>query len=378
MKDSGVYDGSWEDVADILNDALYDGEVRYGEATYRKKYQAAKLFNDEVFSKMHAPQVLENLADQKHDIQREKQKLFDERTAWRKTCRESARLEENLNIMKRLIEENGRTTLPPSDHVIEKSQDDLIVCLSDLHLGVDADTYFGKYNSDIAATRLNEYVDEILKIKMLHGAQNVFVLCGGDMISGNIHLNTQLENRENVIAQTQKAAELVSAFVYELSKQFDTVYVHGVAGNHSRIGFKEEVVRGERLDNLIPWYVKAKLGHLSNVVFIDDQKYDDTISAFKVRGKEYLLVHGDFDNFTEAGVSRLVMMLGFKPTGVFYGHLHHCSYDDVANIKMIRSGSLCGTCDDYTVSKRLLSNPAQMVCVANAQGIQALYPVRLH
>jgi hypothetical protein len=44
---------------------------------------------------------------------------------------------------------------------------------------------------------------------------------------------------------------------------------------------------------------------------------------------------------------------------------------------MIRSGSFAGTCDDYTVSKRLYSKPSQMVCVADEDGIKAMYPVML-
>ena len=71
------------------------------------------------------------------------------------------------------------------------------------------------------------------------------------------------------------------------------------------------------------------------------------------------------------------MFIGHGPSGVFCGHLHHCSYDDINDVKMIRSGSFAGTCDNYTVQKRLYSKPSQMVCVANKDGIQTMYPVVL-
>lgn len=135
---------------------------------------------------------------------------------------------------------------------------------------------------------LNGEIDENVIDNVV--SENAYVLLLGDLLNGEIHFTTQLENRENVTEQVQKTAELISAFVYELSKHFKCVYVNGVAGNHSRISFKDQVLRGNRLDNLIPWYMKAKLSHLDNVVFIDDNNYDATIGRCTVRGKEYILI----------------------------------------------------------------------------------------
>ena len=170
---------------------------------------------------------------------------------------------------------------------------------------------------------------------------------------------------------------MISAFVYELSKHFVNVYVNGVAGNHSRTSFKDQVLRGNRLDNLIPWYMKAKLSNVTNIHFVDDNNYDSTIGCIEVRGNKYLMVHGDFDSYSEKGVSRLVLMLGYKPMAILYGHLHRCSYDDISGVKIIRSGSFSGTTDDYTISKRLSGSPSQMVCIVNGDGVEACYPITL-
>ena len=45
---------------------------------------------------------------------------------------------------------------------------------------------------------------------------------------------------------------------------------------------------------------------------------------------------------------------------------------------MIRSGSFCGTGDDFTVSKRIYGEPQQMVVVVNDNGVMACYPVDLN
>lgn len=378
-KDSGVIDMSWNEIADTINAQYREDESEYRtEAAYRKAYQQAKRFYEAgVFDAFKEDDYLHELQEQKYEIKKEKQRLSDERTALNRSLRLTARVEEDLSILKNLISENSKTTLPPPNNYIQQSDNDLIIALSDFHLGLDADTYFGSYNSDIARDRLWQYLNSIIEISALHKSENAYLILLGDLLNGEIHFTTQLENRENLTEQIQKTAELISAFTYELSKHFKIVYVNGVAGNHSRTSYKDQVLRGNRLDNLIPWYMKAKLEHIDRIVFIDWQNYDSTIGTIKIRGNEYLIVHGDFDKFNESGVSKLVMMLGFKPTAIFYGHLHRCSYDEISDIKIIRSGSFCGTYDDYTVSKRFSGRPSQMVCVADENGIKACYPVEL-
>ncbi len=373
----GNNDLDWSEIRDKYNITCNPDTIRKASSTifggqFRTEYLKNQIYtNPEEFSR-------EKELDHKlQDIRKEKQKLFDERAALNKTLRETARVEEDLSKLETLIKENAFTTLPSINNHIELSNNDLFICLSDFHLGIDTDTYFGKYNSDIAANRLTQYLSKIIEIKKLHKSENAYVGILGDILNGEIHFTTQLENRENVTEQIQKSAELISAFIYELSKYFKTVYVNGVAGNHSRTSYKDQVLRGNRLDNLIPWYMKAKLNHLQNVIFIDDENYDPTIATCLIRGNEYLMVHGDWDSYSESGVSKLVMMLNFKPKGIFYGHLHRCSYDDIANVKIIRSGSFSGTTDDYTISKRLSGKPSQMVCVINNDGIKCCYPVQL-
>lgn len=376
QKANHTIDLEWQEIID-----KYGLDIHYD--TLRKATQTifGGAFVSEYFKSKQAEKnddsYLDEIRTEKQEIRKEKQRLFDERTALNKTLRENARIEEDLSKLEVLIKNNGAVTLPKVENIIDESDNDLFIALSDFHLGIKTDNYFGSYDSDIAVQRLLQYLNKIIKIKELHNSENAYILLLGDLLNGEIHFTTQLENRENVTEQVQKTAELISAFVYELSKHFKCVYVNGVAGNHSRTSFKDQVLRGNRLDNLIPWYMKAKLSHIDNIKFIDDQNYDATIGCCTVRGKEYLMVHGDFDSFSEKGVSKLVMMLGFKPTAIFYGHLHRCSFDDIAGVKIIRSGSFSGTSDDYTISKRLSGQPSQMVCVVDSNGINACYPVQL-
>lgn len=360
----------------------YSLDIHYD--TLRKATQTifGGAFVSEYFKSKYAAEnsedsYLQELREAKQELRKEKQKMFDERTELNKKLREQARIENDLSYLESLIKEKAFAAMPNTDTTTLSSDNDLAICISDFHLGSNNDNYFGKFNSDIAAERLQKYFDSIIEIQNVHKSENAYVLLLGDLLNGEIHFTTQLENRENLTEQVQKCAELLSDFIYRLSRTFKNVYVNGVAGNHSRTSFKDQVLRNNRLDNLIPWYMKAALGHVDNVQFVDKDNYDSTIAMVKIRNHEYWMVHGDFDSYTQDGVSKLVMMFGFKPTGIFYGHLHKCSYDDICGVKIIRSGSFAGTGDDYCVSKRIFGNASQMVVVLNDKGVQACYPIDL-
>jgi len=377
-KDNGIFQGDWVELTDVINKNLFDNEEDYKtEATYRKPYQQAKRFYD---AGIFSTNKEKDLRRQKQEIIKERQRLSDERTALNRELRVDARSEQNLAILEKAIREslgNFTAVTTPYSSTANKEERDMIVCLSDIHLGLDTKNYFGTYNSDVAKEYMDNYFNHIVDIKRRNGCNNAYVFLLGDIISGNIHWTVQLENRENVITQIEKASELISVFVYNLSCIFDNVYINGVAGNHSRLSKEDEVLRGERLDDLIIWFMQTATSQLDNVCFLDSDNYDSTIGSVTIRGKKYLLIHGDYDSYSDSGLSKLVMMLGYKPEAVFTGHLHHCSYDDISNIKYIRSGSFSGATDNYCIQKRIVGYPTQMVCVVDDNGIESLYPVDL-
>lgn len=366
---NGYVDLDWEEIKDKYNLPWAKDVIRkssgtlfggFGVYEFMKSKKCAST-NDEITLRLQ-------------EIKKEKQKLSDERCAINKINRENARAEENLKMFEKALSQTGRVNYEVHKQPQVNSDKDIIICVSDVHLGLDTDNSFGVYNSNVAKERLNKYLNEIVEIG--EHCENAYIVLLGDLISGSIHVTTQLENRENAVTQVQKVAEMLSSFVYELSNVFKTVTVCSVSGNHSRMGLKEDVLRNERLDSLVPWYIKGTLSHIDNITVLDND-IDETIGKFEVRGHEYWAVHGDYDSYSEKGVSKLVMMLGYKPTGIFYGHLHHCSYDDISGVKIVRSGTFANTNDDYTISKRISGTPSQMVCIVDNRGIKACYPVSL-
>lgn len=370
-------DMDWQDIIDKYGLNLHYDTLRKATQTifggafvseYFKAKRATESANDSFLKEMRA---------ESQAIRIEKQKLFDERAELNRKLREQARTENDLGYLETLIRERSIIELPIHDQPIVSSDNDLFICVSDFHYGATHDNRFGKYNTAIAAERLSEYYDRIIEIQQRHHSENAYVGFLGDLINGEIHFTTQLESREMLVEQVQGAAELLSKFIYALSLKFRNVYVNGVAGNHSRTSFKDQVLRGNRLDNLIPWYMKAELHHIDNVHFVDDKNYDATIGNVTIRNQPYVMVHGDWDTFNEAGVSKLVLMLGYKPVAIFMGHMHHNSYDEVAaGVQIVRSGCFSGSGDDHCVSKRISGIAGQMISVIDDSGIQCCYPIR--
>lgn len=375
-KDAGLLDMGWADIANLINKAFKDEFDYVGDTAYRKKYTAAKQFYDEVFSKEYSKFD----ADQEtlREIAKEKQKLRDERTAYNTQNRNAARVEQKLDYLEEQLSSIGRIHFNSSDKDIRLTDggSDLLVILSDTHFGQTFSSAWGEYNTDIARNRLDQYLEEIRKIQLRHGAFRVYLSIQGDLLSGNIHKSLAITNREDVISQIKIAVELISSFITQLSEWFEEVIVTNVSGNHSRIDRKEDALHSERLDDLIGWTVKKLLFNIPNVQICDDN-IDIGIAVMNIRGKEYFNIHGDYDAFSKSGVSNLCMMLGRVPYAVTFGHLHTSSVDDIQGVKAIRGGSLAGCGDQYTIEKRLKGEPSQMVCVCNEDGIECYYPIIL-
>ena len=317
-----------------------------------------------------------DLMAMRRELERAKIQFRDERNAWQKQNYIDARVENKLDLLEETLSEIGKVEFAEHENIQINGDTDLLVILSDLHIGQCFSSAWGEYNSDIARERLNKLLHEVIKIGHRHNSEKVFISVQGDLISGSIHKALAVTNRENVIEQIKLAAELITSFSYELSKYFNYVFITNVSGNHSRLDKKEDALHDERLDDLISWIVENSLKHIDNITILH-RNLDTGIVDLNIRSKSYIAVHGDYDSFTRNGVANLVLMLGFVPYAITFGHLHTCAVNECNGIKMIRGGSLAGSGDSYTVEKRLSGKPSQMVCVCSDRGVEAYYTVEL-
>ena len=252
---------------------------------------------------------------------------------------------------------------------------DLVVHLTDLHAGVTIDNLYNSFDKNILRARLKRYAEKVYVIQQRHNSQNCYLVLGGDLVNGAIHLNNRLENNENVIDQVIDAGEAVSWFVAELSRLFEQVNIYSVPGNHSRVfPAKEDNQHGEYLDKLVTYIVGARCAGLGNVETYQNT-IDETIADFMVRGKLVYAVHGDKDT-PGSVVQTLTMMTGEKPDIVLMGHRHTNALTTVYDTKVYEGGCVDGA-DSYCMDKRLRNKPEQNVLVMNSYGVDCCYDITL-
>lgn len=329
----------------------------------------ANLFSDDTY--------LQELQQQKRDLEKEKIKCRDERNELQRLIREQARQESFIDLVKRAMSYN----VEPFDYRFcneyTSTDDNMIVCLSDIHAGIEISNAWNKYDTTELLYRLKKYLNEIIEIQQAHNCDTCYLVLGGDLISGVIHRNLRLQNNENVVEQIKIVSTYIGNFINELLAYFHKVQVYNVSGNHSRLfPNKEEHLKGEELDALIPFYLKLKFNNC-DAVEICENTIDDTILSFRTKGGFLFYgTHGDKDSVSNV-VKNLTLMTGVKPDGIILGHRHHNAYDTEHNVKIIQCGCVVGT-DDYCVDKRISGKPEQCVVITNnKRAVKCFYDIPL-
>lgn len=367
--------GTWTDVAEVINKTLGWDK---GECAYRKTwkaYQDLQQVSDIEIGNTQA--MIDELQSERRELEKAKVKMRDERNEVSRLLRAKARGESMRELIERRIDAYDPDEYEHLDvlQCVGQGDCDLIVHLTDLHAGLHIDNYCNRYNGDVMMYRLRKYAGKIAEIWRRHNAKKCYVVLGGDMVNGAIHVNSRLENNENVIDQVISASEAVSWFVAGMAKLFLNVEVYSVPGNHSRVfPNKEDNEHGEYLDRLVTYYLHAKCAQINNI-HICDTDLDESMVRFAVRGENVFAVHGDKDTPTGV-VNNLTMMTGMKPDIVLMGHRHTNGLTTVYDTKVYESGCLDGP-DSYCMDKRLRNKPEQTVLVINDQGLDCAYDIKL-
>lgn len=378
-KREGMLEDSWEVIASRMNQVLRPEEPPFDPSVYRKEAATVCGWYHNLFD-CAGETVAQGERALLDEIRRERVRLQDERTAAKRTLRAQARAENDLSYMEHLLTTKGEAWYPAERYLDAPEENegtplDMVVLLSDWHIGAAWDNPYGKFNSAIAKERLGQLVGEMNDLRHRYRVGRCHVFALGDLISGSIHRTVAVNNRENVIEQVKLAGEMCAGLVYQMSRMFSEVTFMGVCGNHSRIDPKAEALKDERLDALIPWMVRHTLNHIRNVHVFDPE--DTSLGSFCIRGKEYLFIHGDVDELTPSGVARLCQMRKSIPYAICAGHDHVSLYTEVGGVKIVRGGALGGSGDDYTVAKRLVGAPSQTVLLCDERGIVKCDPIVL-
>ena len=157
--------GTWSEVSYILNDLLGANST---ESRYRKAYQYAnKMLVANEDKLLNEQALLNDIKEQRRELEKAKIQFRDERNEWNKQNRLAARTERDLDYLGELLGNIGKVNFKSKEPIGITGDNDLLICISDVHMGEETCNYFGAYNSDIAKQRLDKYLQEILKIQDL-------------------------------------------------------------------------------------------------------------------------------------------------------------------------------------------------------------------
>lgn len=363
-------DIEWSDVVDYMNEQT-GGD--YSREYVRKAWPLLSLYADEGW--VRPPDDIGGSSFDERRLEAEKAivKLRDERNEIARIQRELARRESLIDVVREGIRAEVKPMSGYVPHIHQRTDCDVVVHLTDIHGGIEINNYFNQYDTDVLYGRLYCYIDKVDEIRRRHAADNCYVMLGGDLISGLIHNNLRLENNLDVIKQVKMVSTAIAGFLKELSKMFGQVHVYSVPGNHGRVQpKKEDNLRGENFDCLVPFIVGLMLVNYENVV-IHENEIEQTVAMFSVRGQKVFGVHGDKDSM-ENVVQKLTMMFNIKPDIVLAGHRHTNGMRTVYNSRVYESGALSGS-DSYCMDHRLHNKPEQTVLVVNEDGVDCAYNV---
>lgn len=367
QKDSNI---EWQDIADFRSD--YNGESEHRDTIHK----GSKLLYEYLDAGwVHEPTSMSiSESDEIIRLKKERQKLSDARVEYNRQIRQKARKESYSEMVKRIICENVEPTDLKVQYHTFNSNTDLLVHLTDIHTGIEINTWNNTFNQDILKERIEKFTSEILKIRDLHKSENCYLVIG-EILSGIIHNNLRLQNNMDLMEQFKYVSELISAMLIRIANHFNNIYVYVTPGNHSRISpKKEDALDGENMDVLLPFYLKARLQNIKNID-ICENNIDSEIAMFNIRGNNIFASHGHKDAPASV-VQNFTMMFGIKPDIVLLGHRHLNGLTTVYNAKVIESGCCSGT-DQYAMSIRKTNRHEQTISVVGQDGLVCLYDIQL-
>lgn len=363
-------DKDWNEVASMLVPNKTGEQLRKWVLAKRYKNGVVpknpKVLDDKTVSEVTTKEVEKSFDEQKAELYRERTKLRDTYAAYRRTLRDDARIELFKEEIVRAAEKMCDLPKVKPMETIGDRTTEMVVGVSDLHLGENFSNSYNSYSPEIAVKRLNKFAANIkdycekFNVKVLH------VLNMGDMIAGIIHTSIRLEQTINVVDQAMMAAEMLAEFLNTLQEAAPVVTYRSVTDNHARLSpNKDEAIEKENLNRIIDWFIKERLKN-TDIMFPNDN-IDAGVGMFRINGKLFMFAHGHEDKKSSV-VQDMIGLTNEWVSCIFLAHFHNSAEHTFQNCKVYVNGSIMGT-DTYAYGRRLFSEPEQKLLVFDGDNV---------
>lgn len=237
-----------------------------------------------------------------------------------------------LNNAREEIKEETKqlNSIKKSLHVTNESKS-MILVLSDWHIGLSftkGDEYgqTQTYNTSVAKKRIEELVQEAIKLIVVENVKEVYVVHLGDVVD---------TNKDKVEIHCRDVQKMLFKVILKLS-QYATVLFGGIiSGNHDEYGEKNasKIVK-DSISNSIELADSDKIMDLTSF-------YSSSLDAFrfKVNGRLFFFHHGHIKNI----IPNEVIDWGKGLVNIVQGHFHFFFTREKPYGYETQCGSLVGT-----------------------------------
>lgn len=354
-KVEGNNDMDWSQVCDYIGVDMHPDSLRKAFATTEYGgYKVAKYLMDKTAKEL-TDDMMQSLQHKKDEEYKERVRLQDARREYNKELRAEARYENLVEVMRDAIEYMPNLEFC-SKHV---DSDDVkaILLVSDLHYGALIDNPINFYDTSVCKERMDTLLNKTIRYCTIHRVKELYVNLAGDLVCGNIHLGSRVEQEEDIITQTMQVAELLANFLSELSKHVDNIVLVCVQGNHSRVNPDLKAnLNQENFERIIFEYIKMRLPAIKML-----RNGNEDWIAYDIGDKKIFLEHGDKSSVSSAK-EKAVNMVGYAPDVILFGHFHHMELNDKNGTDVVVNGSVMGV-DSYAIRRRFNTNPYQVMQV---------------
>lgn len=400
-KSAGLLDMSWPQISDLFNKELRDEDEKwYNESAYRKPYQEAKGYYEDVFSKMSSESLLQNMQAQKRELEKLKKQIQTEKIEYNRWLREEARdeliLEKITGAIKECVdplpaspsflesqsvenekarnEDNISTQLLYIDGKPQSAVESLpqgnrscVLAFGDAHFGADF-TIKGLFGEEINSyspekfyERMDALLAETIKFIRREKFDHIHVYDLGDSIDGILRVGQLMKLRYGVAESAVKYALYLSGWLNILSA-YCSIDFQMTGGNHSEIrhlGQKKGTFEDDNMALVIKEIIKAKLENNSRFHMTEN----DTGYIFDtIQGCTLLGIHGESKKLDET-IKDLSAIYQVDIDILLTGHLHHSFSETVGKcVDVMRVPSIVGI-DDYSMKVRKASNAGATIFV---------------
>ena len=386
-KDKGLLDLNWEQVGELINKELFgsDEELYRTSSAYRKPYQYAKDFYDDVFKKrmyLDDNEAIKKMDDLKRDIQKERIKLNTTRVEYNKWLRENARDELIIEEICKSI--SNLSPLEKPAYIQNKySTKEYCLVFGDEHYGTEFEltdllgNIINSYSPEIFEKRMWDLFYQVIDIIKKEDINTLNVYSMGDFSDGCLRVSQLMKLRYGVIDGTIKYANFISNWLNELTK-YVRIRFQMTDGNHTELrmlGQPKGTFVEDNMGKIVKEFIKIRLEDNNNFTFIENPTgyiYDN------LAGNIILGIHGETRSL-EKTLKDLSAIYNTQIKYLFAGHLHHSKLEEIGiNSEVINIPSIIGI-DPYALSLNKASNAsAKLFIFEEGKGRTCEYTFKLN